>query len=379
VAPKSEPPDTRDGYELALTSIHLLNPSYGWTVGYNHESYEGYTFRWNGFDWEYVASTGSNLKDVFVVSENDVWTVGDDGVICHWDGIQWNDVFSGTSTDLHSISMVSADDGWIVGDNGIILHWNGIQWTPIEAPDDTYSLSSVQVISANDVWAVGKTSTQGLVIHWDGIEWTTQYVLVGWNVILYDIFMLNSDEGWAGGHYGKILHWHETDETGPNMQYVSQDPLPHAVNYTDVVQVEALVTDISGVKQVTLKYTDDDAWTSVNMVEVGEDLYRGEIEPFPELTTVTYLIIAEDNIGNIATTDDYQYTVALELNEPPIATLDVSKNNPEINETITLDASLSYDPDGQVEYYFFDFGDGQDSGWTSFSVTSHSYEVDGTY
>lgn len=41
----------------------------------------------------------------------------------------------------------------------------------------------------------------------------------------------------------------------------------------------------------------------------------------------------------------------------------------------------SYDPDGQVTAYFFDFGDGSNSGWLSSpaSSTSHHYEIQGQY
>ena len=47
-----------------------------------------------------------------------------------------------------------------------------------------------------------------------------------------------------------------------------------------------------------------------------------------------------------------------------------------VGETITFDASGSYDPDGTIVSYLWDFGDG---GTSSEAVVSHSYEDDGEY
>jgi parallel beta-helix repeat protein len=66
------------------------------------------------------------------------------------------------------------------------------------------------------------------------------------------------------------------------------------------------------------------------------------------------------------------------INQRPIAVLDVDKTNPNINETVTFDSSASSD-DGRIDYYFFDFGDGENSGWTPLSVVTHEYASEDTY
>lgn len=66
------------------------------------------------------------------------------------------------------------------------------------------------------------------------------------------------------------------------------------------------------------------------------------------------------------------------LNSPPVAVLEVDKTNPIVDETVTFDASDSTD-DGRIDYYFFDFGDGKNSGWTPLSVVTHKYASEGTY
>ncbi len=46
---------------------------------------------------------------------------------------------------------------------------------------------------------------------------------------------------------------------------------------------------------------------------------------------------------------------------------------------VIFNANNSYDLDGQIELYFFDFGDGTNSGWISSSTISHTYSIEGNY
>jgi hypothetical protein len=48
-------------------------------------------------------------------------------------------------------------------------------------------------------------------------------------------------------------------------------------------------------------------------------------------------------------------------------------------ESVTFDASASYDPDGSIVSYFFSFGDGSESGWISSSKVSKVYSEPGSY
>lgn len=320
----STEPKNTPSIHYRTSAVHMLNPSYGWAVGWEGSSHVGYTYRWNGFEWEYVATTGTYLRGVFVVNENDVWAVGDSGTIRHWDGVQWNSIFSGTSLDLRSIFMLSPEEGWIVGwrpvpyVESIILHWDGIQWTPMTPPYEHVHLYSVFAVDTNNAWAVGDTGTtsyaDGIIFYWDGIEWTTQYRSTSHYSGLHSVFMLDSDEGWAVGTQGTILHWHETDETGPTIDFISQDPPPHDVDYTDLITVNVEATDVSGVEQVLFSYTTDGSiWTNVPMTKVGTNLYSVEVGPFAKDTSVTYEIVAEDNLGNTSTLNTYEFFVVPEF------------------------------------------------------------------
>jgi len=67
-----------------------------------------------------------------------------------------------------------------------------------------------------------------------------------------------------------------------------------------------------------------------------------------------------------------------QINDRPVASLQSDKTQATINQTVTLDASAS-DDDRLVSKYLFDFGDGDNSGWTTSSVVKHNYAKIGVY
>jgi len=65
-------------------------------------------------------------------------------------------------------------------------------------------------------------------------------------------------------------------------------------------------------------------------------------------------------------------------NQPPITSFTYSPENPVVNQTITFNASSSYDPDGNIMNYEWDFGDGNITSTTEEKI-SHSYSEAGSY
>ncbi len=66
-------------------------------------------------------------------------------------------------------------------------------------------------------------------------------------------------------------------------------------------------------------------------------------------------------------------------NLPPHAVLNVEPQEPVVDQEVQFDASLSWDPDGDVAFYYFDFGDGTNTGWTAESIVTHIYYSAGDY
>jgi hypothetical protein len=67
-------------------------------------------------------------------------------------------------------------------------------------------------------------------------------------------------------------------------------------------------------------------------------------------------------------------------NKPPVA-IPVLIPNPVgyVGQVIKFDGSESYDPEGESLTYYWDFGDGSNSGWITENITTHVYDEQGEY
>jgi len=65
-------------------------------------------------------------------------------------------------------------------------------------------------------------------------------------------------------------------------------------------------------------------------------------------------------------------------NKPPVANFTYSPENPVVGQAVTFDASGSYDPDGSLVSYVWDFGDGNITNTTEEKI-KHSYSEAGIY
>ncbi len=78
----------------------------------------------------------------------------------------------------------------------------------------------------------------------------------------------------------------------------------------------------------------------------------------------------------IVTTNGTTYSVYPANDEPPAVLFSHLPPNPVVGDNITFDASASYDPDGNIVSYEWDFGDG---GNATGVITYHSYSSSGNY
>jgi len=67
------------------------------------------------------------------------------------------------------------------------------------------------------------------------------------------------------------------------------------------------------------------------------------------------------------------------INTPPTAILLTDKIWARPDEDVMFFATNSFDNDGRVDEYFFDFGDESNSSWTTLSIFTHRYSSVGTY
>jgi hypothetical protein len=92
---------------------------------------------------------------------------------------------------------------------------------------------------------------------------------------------------------------------------VSQNPTATIVTSTDVVSVNATVTDsVSTVTQVFLNYINGNGtWITANMTNLQGNIWNSTIPAFPNGTNITYIVAATDSTGNTVTTQQLGYTL----------------------------------------------------------------------
>ncbi len=100
-------------------------------------------------------SGNTELYGLWGSGPGDIWNVGKSGLILHFDGHKWAQVFAGVTTaDLYGVWGANPSNVWAVGSHGTVLHFDGKIWTKISVPT-TESLHSVWRDSDGEVLVVG--------------------------------------------------------------------------------------------------------------------------------------------------------------------------------------------------------------------------------
>ena len=159
---------------------------------------------------------------------------------------------------LTSVAKAAANDVWAVGWSSsttggftLIEHWNGSAWSIVPSPNGPgiNNLEGVAVASAGDVWAVGERndtsqSAQPLTEHWNGSAWSI--VASASNPgggILYGV-TANSSFTWAVGAntYGAAFQT-LTERWDGSAWSILSSPSPQEVHNAALNSVAAVTPD----------------------------------------------------------------------------------------------------------------------------------------
>jgi hypothetical protein len=233
-------PNVSNLQENQLYSIEARAANDVWAVGQfsgENGALLTLTLHWDGAQWSIISSPNlsedyNTLLDLTIVAPNEVWAAGyyinsigtGRTLTLRWNGAQWAVVPSpnvGSSYNVFlSIDARMPDDIWAVGafsssssgPRGLAVHWNGTGWTVYPTPSDPSGyihLYGVDVLSANEAWAVGYTygglGEQAFVLKWDGLQWVRVRPLgspESTRGVLYSVEALNSTDIWAAGGTG---------------------------------------------------------------------------------------------------------------------------------------------------------------------------------
>ncbi len=193
------------------------------------------TYAWRAM----TSNTTATLNGVSGRSASDVYAVGNNGAILHWDGSSWSSERSGAvwsflaawsspaatlavgrngvvvengggswrfkwiEPGLSYRGVWGADSGevFVVGSFGLIRRFSG-------SSSESMSINSFQVLnavwgsSAGDVFAVGEG---GEIAHYDGISWSPMNSITRFT--LYGLWGTSASDVFAVGEGGAILHY----------------------------------------------------------------------------------------------------------------------------------------------------------------------------
>jgi hypothetical protein len=197
--------------------------------------------------WQNPLPQGNGLRGIWGSSSSDVFAVGSEGTILHYDGINWSVMASGTNNQLNDVWGTSPSDVFAVGDKGTILHYNGSEWITMTGVTISW-ISGIWGSSSSDVFVAGDG-----ILHYDGSSWSNM-TPCDLGPTYYDVWGSSGSDVFAVGSGGSILHY--DGSTWSNMP----SGIEHDVNNMLMGIWGSSSTRIFAVGEHILHY-DGDAWS----------------------------------------------------------------------------------------------------------------------
>jgi hypothetical protein len=285
-----------------LHGVSAIGKNDVWAVG--SSSNGTLAEHWNGAGWSVAPTPNAptyddTLNAVSAASANDVWAVGSSSsgdakhamLTEHWNGSAWTVVPTAASTHqygdtLYATAALSANNVWAVGTSSTIEHWDGAKWSLVSRPAsnsslplDELTLFGIAVVSPTNIWAVGGNGARScmgelpaLIEHWDGKQWTViPNTPVG---ILFAVSADAANDVWAVGSGGNgtfIMHYNGKQWATVNLGRPT-DQFPHlngvaAHSPTDVWAVGQ--TYSSGNSRPLVLHWDGKAWNAQTVPAPG--------------------------------------------------------------------------------------------------------------
>jgi hypothetical protein len=128
-------------------------------------------------------SAGWELEEIHGSGANDVWAVGPNRNVVHWNGTSWTEVEAGDAdggNDFHAVWSWSSTNAVLLSDHGGVYQYDGADWNEINNSNqggwqDMYGLS------ADAIYAVSGNR----LIDWDGTAWSEENPNSGYNLSVW--------------------------------------------------------------------------------------------------------------------------------------------------------------------------------------------------
>ncbi len=182
-------------FSAVLTDVSIISENDIWVIGDIYTNDTGYlknenVAHWDGSEWtissiEFLRSNGEHYSSVGecvkAFSTNDVWFVSSYGALTHFDGSDYQYYGFGSDQRFKNEIWGNSSDYFVLAGDSTIVHYNGnefIQYAPIT----NSSIYDLYGLDQNNIWAVSYndallSSYDNLVIHFDGQNWNELYRL----------------------------------------------------------------------------------------------------------------------------------------------------------------------------------------------------------
>jgi hypothetical protein len=216
------------GPSVYLNSVWAAPEGEAFAVGRYHTIEKRRADGWNP---EMGGGTRDEWRAVWGRSSTDVYVVGTNGKVVHYDGSAWTAMESGTTQGLFGV-WGGVDYVVAVG-NSVALYNDGSGWTQMPGDLPTPSLRDVWSASKDDIFAVGDL---GAIAHYDGTAWAVAQTSA--TADMRGVWGTSGDDVFAVGHvspfYGPTRYWAGTVMHYDGSQWTRLESESAVVNFESV-------------------------------------------------------------------------------------------------------------------------------------------------
>ncbi len=232
-----------------LGCIYALSISDVWLcAGSDVLHYDGSSF--TVMDASAVGMSG--LTGLWASSASDIFVVGEDAVIGHYDGTSWSRTIAGSPFN-ESIWGSGPNDVYATG-TFTLIHYDGSAWTEVDL-DTSSGGAEVWGTGPGDVWLMTESYE---LSHFNGTDWETVPLSDDFVGDLAAVWGPAPDDLWAAGTAGSIAHyngssWKEVTHQKIGAPYLRQFVAVHGSSSSNIWAVGHQLGE-GGAKSIVYHY-----------------------------------------------------------------------------------------------------------------------------
>lgn len=175
-----------------LNDVAIIDENNIWVVGYIKDGDSTYNAaHWDGSGWVLyrlpaVTYSGSisrgTLTSIHAINGENIWCSSDAGSYVHWNGHNWQSEWvPGRNGGINAIWGTSSSNMYFVGNNGSIVHYDGSSFTRMESGTEVDLLDIDGTPDGEHVFAFGwdyAVPAGNIVLEYNGV-WKTIYYKEG--------------------------------------------------------------------------------------------------------------------------------------------------------------------------------------------------------